>query len=106
MHSAFIPQDPGQGLIHLLFKHALSKAQSELMTHSGLHDGLFAAFGPRQTSQIANWFPYVSHEASGSQGFGVQGCEVELSDGIIIAEIKIKIVKITSVIRYQIFLTQ
>lgn len=34
-HSAFNPQVPGQGSLHLLFTHALVLVQSVLRTHSG-----------------------------------------------------------------------
>lgn len=35
LHSALIPQVPGQGSLHLLFEQALLRSQSELETHSG-----------------------------------------------------------------------
>lgn len=35
LHSAFKPQTPGHGSLHLLFKHALSRGQSLFVTHSG-----------------------------------------------------------------------
>lgn len=35
-HSAFMPQVPGHGSLHLLLTHALSLGQSEFITHSGL----------------------------------------------------------------------
>lgn len=34
-HSAFGPQTPGQGSLHLLLTHALLAAQSEFTRHSG-----------------------------------------------------------------------
>lgn len=34
-HKALRPQAPGQGSVHLLRTHVLSRAQSELSTHSG-----------------------------------------------------------------------
>lgn len=36
LHSAFWPQVPGQGSMHLFLTHALSRGQSLLRTHSGL----------------------------------------------------------------------
>lgn len=38
-HSAFIPHDPGQGLMHLSLIQALSLEQSELIVHSGRQFG-------------------------------------------------------------------
>lgn len=37
LHSAFCPQVPGQGSMHLFLIQALSRGQSLLKTHSGLH---------------------------------------------------------------------
>lgn len=37
LHSAFTPQAPGQGSLHLLLEQALLRSQSEFETHSGLH---------------------------------------------------------------------
>lgn len=37
--TAFIPQDPGHGSMHLFLMHALLLAHSELITHSGLQFG-------------------------------------------------------------------
>ena len=35
LHSALMPQVPGQGSTHLLFEQAWSRSQSELRIHSG-----------------------------------------------------------------------
>lgn len=37
LHSAFIPQVPGHGSLHLLLVQALLRSQSEFDTHSGRH---------------------------------------------------------------------
>lgn len=37
VHSALMPQVPGQGSLHLLLTQALFLGQSEFVTHSGLH---------------------------------------------------------------------
>lgn len=37
LHSAFVPQVPTQGSVHLFLRHALSFGQSLFNTHSGLH---------------------------------------------------------------------
>lgn len=36
VQSALSPHTPGQGFLHLLLVHALSRGQSEFVTHSGL----------------------------------------------------------------------
>lgn len=37
LHSAFVPQVPGHGSVHLCLTQALSLGQSLFKTHSGLH---------------------------------------------------------------------
>lgn len=39
VHSAFKPQEPKQGFVHLWFTHAAAEGQSEDTTHSGRHNG-------------------------------------------------------------------
>lgn len=39
LHLALYPHEPGQGSWHFLLTHAWFGEQSELITHSGLHNG-------------------------------------------------------------------
>lgn len=71
--SAPYPHTPGHGSIHLVFAHALSRGQSELMTHSGrqpLPVGL--PWNPGKHSQSA-LPPEARHSVLAPQGEGLHG---------------------------------
>lgn len=68
VHSAFLPQIPIQGLIHLLFMQALLNGQSEFCTHSGLH----SRYGSPWYSFIHSQSPLL-HIAFDPHGDGLHG---------------------------------
>lgn len=71
-HSAFRPQVPGQGSLHLLFVHALVRSQSAFVTHSGLHPVYGSPkYSGRQTQEPAPFFSLQI--ALAPQGDGLQG---------------------------------
>lgn len=72
LHSAFKPQVPGQGSLHLLFTHALLRSQSVFITHSGLQP----VYGSPKYSgkHIQDPAPLRSlHTAFAPQGDGLHG---------------------------------
>lgn len=70
-HLAFNPQVPGQGSMHLLFKHACCKGHSALTIHSGLHDG---GLPLKPGWQEQTGIPLlILHILFGPQGDGWQG---------------------------------
>lgn len=72
LHTASYPQTPGQGSMHLVLTHALSRAQSELTVHSGLHSTNAFPKVPGKHSQSA--FPLrTRHVALRAHGDGLQG---------------------------------
>lgn len=71
-HSALIPQVPGQGSLHLLFKQAFERSQSAFMTHSGRQP----VYGSPKYSgrQVHDPAPFLSlHKAFAPHGEGLQG---------------------------------
>ena len=72
LHSAFIPQVPGQGSTHLLLTQALLRSQSELVTHSG-RQPLYGS--PKYSGKHAHDpAPFLSlHTALAPQGDGLHG---------------------------------
>lgn len=68
VHSAFWPQVPGHGSIHLFLIQALSLEQSLFRTHSGLH----SLYGSPWYSARQVHIPSL-HWAFAPQGFGLQG---------------------------------
>lgn len=72
-HSAFWPQVPGHGSLHLLRIHALLDRHSEFITHSGLHPSYgFPKNSVRQEQDPAPFcslqIAFIPH-GDGSQGF-------------------------------------
>jgi hypothetical protein len=65
------PQVPGQGSLHFNDKQDLSKAQSELMVHSGRQFGGLPMYDDKQ-EQTATLFIF-RHCEFGPQGEGWQG---------------------------------
>lgn len=67
-----MPQVPGQGSTHLLFKHACVNGHSALTTHSGLQLGGFPI--------KPNWHEHTAislltlHKLFGPHGDGLHGC--------------------------------
>lgn len=81
MQSVLKPQVPGQGSLHLLFTHALSCAQSELVTHSGLQP----VYGSPKYSgkHVQEPAPFCSlHIAFAPHGEGLQGLLSSIMFGI------------------------
>lgn len=70
-HRAWIPQVPGQGSLHFWLMHASFGGQSELTTHSGLHEG-GAPIKPSIHEQTA-WPLCSLHLLFGPHGDGLQG---------------------------------
>lgn len=68
LHSAFSPQVPGQGSVHLFLIHALFLGHSVLSTHSGLQP----LYGSPWYSGKQVQTPSL-HSAFGPQGDGLQG---------------------------------
>ena len=73
IHCALIPHDPGQGSRQCWLIQDRSKGQSELVRHSGLHNGLIWADGPPQGSQTAIIPAWTVHCTPGPQGDGLHG---------------------------------
>lgn len=71
LQSVLVPHPFGQGDKHLKFSHALSRAHSELVTHSGLQSGGDPWY-PIIQVQIAKLF-WALHWLLGPQGDGLQG---------------------------------
>lgn len=71
-HSAFSPQDPGQGSTHFKLTQAKFFGQSGLVTHSGLQLGGLPRYDGRQ-EHFDVPIDVTSHREFGPQGDGTQG---------------------------------
>lgn len=80
-HSAFKPQVPGQGSLHLLFVHALSWGQSVFVTHSGLQPMYGSPkYSGKHVQEPAP--PCSLHIAFAPHGEGLQGLLSSIIFGI------------------------
>lgn len=79
LHRAPAPQEPGQGSRHFSRMHAFVLIQSELTTHSGLHDGGVPIYSGRHEHDGT---PLMSrHCEYGPQGEGTHGLTTIVSAG-------------------------
>lgn len=70
-HLAFNPQVPGQGSMHFWLTQAWFNGQSELTTHSGLHDG---GVPIKLGTQVQTAWPFTAlHWLFGPHGDGLHG---------------------------------
>lgn len=69
--SVFCPHAWTHGFIHFLFTQALLEGHSELITHSGRHEGGVPLYSGRQ--EQTTLFELTRHWLFGPQGFGSHG---------------------------------
>lgn len=75
-HFAFIPQILGHGFRHFWLEHASLRSQSELIVHSGLHNGGAPKY-PEIHEHTAT--PFIClHWLFGPQGDGIHGLTISI----------------------------